>query len=103
MKIPKTGLFHIESDEEEMQAVAFLGPCTVLEAALAAGIKIPHSCGGMGSCGTCRVVVMSGADGLEQRSEVELEMSDARGFREDERLSCQIQAVSGLKLVAIIR
>lgn len=69
---------------------------SVLSAALAAHIQIPHSCGGMGTCGTCRFIVRAGLDLLEPRNEVESEMAMDRGFRPDERLACQSLACEGL-------
>lgn len=70
----------------------------VLEACLRVGHPVEHSCGGMGSCGTCRVFVMAGLQALDARNEVEAEMAADRGFNADERLSCQTIPVDGLKL-----
>jgi len=69
---------------------------TVLEVALSTGIGLSHSCGGMASCGTCRIEVIRGVERLEPRNEVEAEMASAFGWRSDERLACQTLAVDGL-------
>lgn len=71
---------------------------TILAAGLRGKVQIPHSCGGNGTCGTCRVWVIEGLDQLPQRNEVEQEMADDRMFSENERLCCQNYAVSGLVL-----
>lgn len=71
--------------------------CTVLEAALKNKIELDHSCGGMGTCGTCRVWIISSLEPLEPRNEIEIEMANDRGFAEDERLACQLAIVNGLK------
>lgn len=69
---------------------------SVLELAIEKGIEISHSCGGHGTCGTCRVFVEKSVDKLLPRNEIELEMAEDRGFSENERLSCQIHPVPGL-------
>lgn len=71
---------------------------SILEAALRSGLEISHSCGGNGTCGTCRVWVREGLSSLPERNEVEQEMAADRGFQATERLCCQNQAVPGLVL-----
>ncbi|MBL7688499.1 MAG: (2Fe-2S)-binding protein [Bdellovibrionaceae bacterium] len=64
---------------------------TVLEIAVENSVDISHSCGGMGTCGTCRIhlSVLSGQP--LARNEIEQEMATDRGFQTDERLSCQVE------------
>lgn len=71
---------------------------TVLEILLKAHIEISHSCGGMGTCGTCRIEVMSSSGGLATRNEVETDFAVERLFRDDERLACQICLDSDLHI-----
>lgn len=71
---------------------------TILEALLEAHIEIDHSCGGMGSCGTCRVFVIKGLEQLGPRNELEKEIAEDRNFSVEERLSCQNLVVMGLLL-----
>ncbi len=61
-------------------------------------IEISSSCGGMGSCGTCRVLVQEGLNNLAPRNNQEAERANDLGFAEHERLSCQIHPCSGLKI-----
>jgi ferredoxin len=92
---PKGQKFFIEP---ENRAIFFEEAQTLLEALLAEGVEIDHSCGGMGSCGTCCVRVQQGLEDLESRNEIEEEMADDRGFADDERLSCQTLAHDGLRI-----
>ena len=69
---------------------------SVLEVALKNGIEIPHSCGGMGSCTTCRIFVERCDEELPPRSELELDITSQRQFAANERLSCQLPPLKGL-------
>jgi 2Fe-2S ferredoxin len=69
---------------------------TLLEAGLREEVEIPHSCGGNGTCGTCRVWVVQGLELLPERNEVETEMAQDRQFDLHERLCCQNYPVPGL-------
>ena len=72
---------------------------SILETALALGVRLDHSCGGHGTCGTCRVFVkMSDGQNLPQREDLEQEMAEDRGFSEDERLACQTFAQPGMTI-----
>lgn len=70
----------------------------LLTALLRAKVRISNSCGGSGSCGTCRVIVVEDSNGLSPRTELENEMSQDRGFSENERLSCQAFVVGHTKI-----
>lgn len=76
----------------------FTREASVLEVALRNGIEIPHSCGAMGSCTTCRVLVESTPTALPPRNELEQDIAEMRGFTDQERLSCQLPPVDGLVL-----
>lgn len=76
--------------------VPFSNEANVLEVALKHKIKISHSCGGMGSCTTCRVFVESSLTDLSARTDLELEITESRGFAANERLSCQLEPCPGL-------
>jgi len=55
-------------------------------------IPVPFSCGGEGICTTCRVLVLSGE--VTKRTILETERANERGFKDNERLSCQCKALS---------
>lgn len=69
---------------------------SVLSVALSGAVPVEHSCGGMGSCGTCRVIVQSSLTELGPRTEIEAEMAQAREFSLNERLACQLEPYDGL-------
>ena len=69
---------------------------SILDLAIRAKIPIAHSCGGMGSCGTRRVLVTDGLAAITPRNELEEEMASSRGFNENERLACQTLPNDGL-------
>lgn len=60
---------------------------TILDAAVQAGLDLNHYCGGMASCGSCMVTVISGKvsemDDMEEAT-LDVVMEDDR-----DRLSCQ--------------
>ncbi len=85
--------------EPGRQVANFTGEISILELAKKNRIAMRHSCDGMGSCGTCRVVINKGLNLLPPRNEIEQEMSDDRGFQPQERLSCQTLAYDGLVVV----
>lgn len=76
--------------------IEILNKGTLLELLLQNKIEIFHSCGGMGSCGTCRVYVESPMEELPKRNEIENEMAESRGFSDNERLSCQLKPYPNL-------
>lgn len=71
---------------------------SILELALRTGITMNHTCGGHGTCGTCRVFVIEGLELLPSRNEIEQEMADDRQFEAAERLACQTPPIPGLKV-----
>lgn len=52
-------------------------------------VSISQSCGGNGSCTTCRVFVLKGLQNCSPRTEIESERALERGFSNNERLACQ--------------
>ncbi|MBK9293622.1 MAG: (2Fe-2S)-binding protein [Oligoflexia bacterium] len=77
---------------------SFEGAKSILEVALNNNIALNHSCGGMGSCTTCRVKVTKGLEKLKPPNEIEQEHIQAREFAKNERLSCQTDAVDGVEV-----
>ncbi len=71
---------------------------TVQEALLRHKIDIGFSCGGVGTCTTCLVKVVSDLNLLPERNELELERAAERGLALNERLSCQIYPHVNLKI-----
>ncbi|MBN1854844.1 MAG: DUF4445 domain-containing protein [Pirellulales bacterium] len=79
------------------RTVSVLSETTVLEAAARAGLTIDTPCGGMGTCGKCRVQVISGAG---EPTEADREIFDDHQLREGWRLACKT-AVYGATVVHV--
>lgn len=62
---------------------------TILAAAEAANVTIPHHCNGTGRCSTCRVWVLRGEDALTPRNDVEQAIADRLALDPRVRLACQ--------------
>lgn len=69
---------------------------SVLEVALRNDVLIQHSCGGMGSCTTCRVFVEQSPTPLPPRNDLEEDIASMRTFADNERLSCQLPPADGM-------
>lgn len=70
----------------------------LLDTLNAAKKSISQTCGGNGTCTTCRVFVLKGLKSCSQRTEIEMERALERGFSENERLACQTQANDDLEI-----
>jgi 2Fe-2S ferredoxin len=65
-------------------------PGSILDVALANGIDIDHSCGGVCACSTCHVIVRKGAATLSEMSDGEQDQLEyAPGLTPNSRLACQ--------------
>jgi len=84
-----------KSGEEEF-TIKFAAGETILDAAIRGKLPLDHSCGGMGTCGTCRVFIRQGLEKLSPPEDVENEIIQDRGFLKHERLACQNDCVEGL-------
>jgi uncharacterized 2Fe-2S/4Fe-4S cluster protein (DUF4445 family) len=79
----KKVLFMPEGREAEVDE----GAC-LLEAARLAGVRVESDCGGLGSCGKCRVLA---PEGLTPLTDLERKLLDARDIAQGMRLACQAQ------------
>ena len=76
---------------------------TILDAALANGIELPHECGGNCACVTCHVCILEGADGLSVIEDVEADrLSTAENGTAASRLGCQAILRGGAVVAQII-
>ncbi len=76
------------------QEINFYEGQSLLEVCRRNDLPIATSCGGMGTCTTCRIRAVSGP--WPQRTPIEQEIADERGYSEQERLACQVPAAEGL-------
>jgi 2Fe-2S ferredoxin len=74
---------------ENFVDLQFKEPVLVLDFLNANKISIDQSCGGNGTCTTCRFIVRDGLTSFSQRTETEQERADERNFLATERLACQ--------------
>ena len=69
------------------------GGTTVLAGAVLNGIDISHYCGGMASCGTCKVSVVTGAENLLPADGREQMVLGSQSTASGDRLACQARVV----------
>lgn len=65
------------------------GGSSILSAARQLGIELDHYCGGLCSCGTCRVRIVRGAENLSRVQGNESMVLGAERTRAGDRLACQ--------------
>lgn len=54
-------------------------------------VNISQSCGGSGTCTTCKIEILKGQENVSQPSGFELEIYQERGFDTNQRLACQTE------------
>jgi ferredoxin, 2Fe-2S len=65
---------------------------SILDAAEACGVDLPHNCGGVCACTTCHVWVEQGFDSLSEIEDREDDkLSEAAGLAIHSRLGCQAE------------
>jgi len=89
--------FRLETSDG-VRSVTFESGETFLEAIKRAEVEIDNSCGGMGSCGTCRVDIVAGGERFLAPGQLETEIFQDQKWKENRRLSCQNLAVTGVTL-----
>lgn len=62
---------------------------TILQAVQKAGVPLVSICGGLGSCGKCRVVVASGFENVNSLTNAELKLLSPQDTEKKVRLACQ--------------
>lgn len=86
------------SREQEPVTVEAAHDETVMSLARMNGVRgIIGRCGGFAACGTCHVYLLEGADGFDERSEVEDDvLADVPApVRDNSRLACQLEIGPG--------
>lgn len=69
------------------------GGVSLLAAAMKLGVDLSHYCGGMCSCGTCRIEVVQGADNLSLPRGNESMVLGAEASERGFRLACQARVL----------
>ena len=74
----------------DQRAVEVPRGSSILQAAEAAGVELPHNCGGVCACTTCHVWVEEGFATLSEVEEREDDkLNEAEGLSPRSRLGCQ--------------
>ena len=71
---------------------------TILDAAIAADIDLNHYCGGMASCGSCRVQVLAGSS-VSEMDMMEEATLDVVLENDDDRLGCQTKILGEVHVI----
>ena len=80
----------VEVDESQFPLQHDGKPGSLLDIALAHGLKMGHNCGGNCACTTCHVIVKQGKENLSPMQQDEEDRLDmAEGLTLDSRLGCQ--------------
>jgi 2Fe-2S ferredoxin len=80
----------VEVDPEHLPGDYDGRPGSILSIALANGVELDHSCGGVCACSTCHVYVRQGIDTCNPSTDDEDDMlQEAPGLEFESRLGCQ--------------
>lgn len=83
------------------QVVTVVRGCSLLEAAVAAGVPILRDCHGQARCTTCRIRVVEGD--LPERTEDEAEIARMFDWSDEIRLACQLRPEKSLRVERLMR
>ena len=87
-----------KENSDEVLKVNFDDKTNLLELLNANNISISQSCDGNGICTTCRVYLLEGSENVSEKSEIEIEHSNDRGFSATERLCCQTEVSGSIEI-----
>jgi uncharacterized 2Fe-2S/4Fe-4S cluster protein (DUF4445 family) len=93
--VPAPGTFEVDFEPAGRRVRVEPGT-QLLEAARSAGIGLASVCGGDGTCGRCRVVVMDGA--LPDPSDADRRALSRTEIAHGERLACRVPVASDIKV-----
>jgi class 3 adenylate cyclase/hemoglobin-like flavoprotein len=74
---------------QKIRTVAGPHGASLLDTSLAAGIPHYHTCGGVGKCSTCRVLVVEGIESFTPRTAKEAALAASKRWPAFVRLACQ--------------
>lgn len=92
----------VEVDPEKIPYGETGLPGSILSVALASGVEIEHTCGGVCACSTCHIIVKEGLETCnEATDDEEDQLEQAPGVTLQSRLSCQT-VPNGTKNVRVV-
>lgn len=89
---------HETLESEPGVTLIFKSGDNLLDTLNAGNVSISQSCGGGGSCTTCRVLVRKGLEKCSPRTEIEAERALERDFTAEERLACQTSLFDSVEI-----
>ena len=103
-RIMETGeVEEVEVDPERIPYGRTGRPGSLLDIALAHGIEMEHTCGGVCACSTCHSIVRQGLPSCNEATEDEEDqLEEAPGLTIQSRLSCQCVPDGSMDLVVEI-
>jgi len=63
---------------------------SLMQIAVENGLKVKSLCGGVATCGECRVKIVEGENSIPEPSKLELNMIGSSYYIDGRRLSCQV-------------
>ncbi len=93
---------HVIVDFEPIsRRIQFVPKKSIYETLISSGIRIRSLCGGLGTCGKCKLIIQKGNEGLNPLSSSELKLLEKEEIENNFRLACQTylneQKISELK------
>ena len=81
-----------------LKSISFKANENLLDILNANKVSINQSCGGNGSCTTCRIITHSEGQFFSERNELEIELASERSFLSNERLACQTRLLESVTI-----
>lgn len=101
MEVSTKTLIVLTQNSEITRSVQFTAKKNLLELLNANNISISQSCGGNGTCTTCRILVKRNLQSFSDRTEIETERANERNFSDDERLACQCEVSDSVDILIL--
>jgi ferredoxin, 2Fe-2S len=103
VEVSRKTLTIMTENAENLAIIQFQDKQNLLDLLNANKIRISQSCGGFGTCTTCRIFVQKNLAAFEKRTELETERAAERNFSDVERLACQceISESAEIKIVCV--
>jgi ferredoxin, 2Fe-2S len=103
VEVSRKTLTIMTENAERPVVIQFRDKQNLLELLNANKVGISQSCGGFGTCTTCRIFIQKNLAAFDKRSELETERAVERNFSDVERLACQceISDSAEIKIICI--
>ena len=99
MKVSTKTLTILSDTFENPVTIKFHDKINLLSLLNANKVSISQSCGGFGTCTTCRVFIQKNLEFVSDRTDIEAERALERNFLNNERLCCQSEICESLEIL----